>query len=931
MSQISDANHEQITEQKDKEPDSKAFQTDPVQSEASETPTSSRARGRKSPGKKGKKGPRSPVARGIQTRGTSKDSLLTAQALDELKKKRREDSRMSTWNARLEALDSLAKQFENQKETLEILQRTTVETQELQQELAKKIMDFLANNAKASTNPNQQQQEDKPERNSDLRDDKETIDSEKEQQERDKPRGQDKYTGDEAGSHISAVESQFSNKTRTSVIRGFSAWSETASTYVDKEQKKKSLQRTVPPRAPDEFHNGGIPSVHFDPPAKLTELKYESISNFVHEFKNVKVNVPGVSACGLLSKNVADTLYLRGVQTNSSNAILRYLQRHLAAFERMQKKRAVKNLKQKLAWESKYLNEIEQIYFFFDQVASHLRFLNQEEVNKNQKKILKLVVNKIPDIFDVDIDELAITMDGLNLNKLKTYLLSRSFVINKKEESMHNKKNKLKGIRPVQDMKGLRPKDNIPPPKFVSRIKLRRLGNEARTIGIMLKEKSSGESIKVKGLADTGADRNVSSVQAMEPYKVEVEDPIFIKEIQLPDKSLRKVTKVISAHVKLTQAGDQVDIGVQCFFCIDNPAWDEEIGKELKEALGPVIRNAKALPEHKILVFDEISKAEMDREKLGLFTSGCTLILVNAIRSNWQGVFSLFGSLNLEYIESIIFLGGEQRKVKSHTFHISHTSSRYLIFWNGKFDKKVIRNQTTSDVIQEFIELSEEMQKIFITLLDVSEVAIEFTSRLAESTGNYPEADRTVILTSKLKVLPIEEVTSTHFQDLENINDPAKVTPIVISNLVDDIPEELNEIGIGEGNIEQVEEKKLIKKMIVDKLEESTLSALEKEQMIETMKSSIESWGLKQSNAQMSLLDPIHVDLVKDHKILRSDGYHQSPEAEEFLELKFRSLQEAEIVEPAKNPLWGHPVFVVPKKMSVPSNWSQMDAMERAD
>eukprot|EP00924_Labyrinthula_sp_SR-Ha-C_P004933 augustus_masked-scaffold_1-processed-gene-16.1-mRNA-1 protein AED:1.00 eAED:1.00 QI:0/0/0/0/1/1/4/0/690 len=690
MSQTSDANHEQITEQKDKEPDSQAFQTDPVQSEASETPTSSRARGRKSPGKKGKKGPRSPVARGIQTRGTSKDSLLTAQDLDELKKKRREDSRMSTWNARLEALDSLAKQFENQKEILESLQRTTVETQELQQELAKKIMDVLANNAKASTNPNQQQQENKPKRDSDLRDDKETIDSEKEQQERDKPRGQDKYTGDETGSHISAVESQFSNKTRTSVIRGFSAWSETAST------------------APDEVHNGGIPSVHFDPPAKLTELKYESISNFVHDFNNVKVNVPAVSACGLLSKNVADTLYLSG-------------------------------------------------------------------------------------------------------------------------------------------------------------------------------EKSSGEFIKVKGLADTGADRNVSSVQAMEPYKVEVEDPIFIKEIQLPDKTLRKVTKVISAHVKLTQAGDQVDIGVQRFFCIDNPAWDEEIGKELKEALGPVIRNAKALPEHKILVFDEISKAVMDGGKLRLLNAGCTLVLVNAIRSNWQEVFSLFGALNLEYIESIIFLGGEQSKVKSQIFHISHTSSRYLIFWNSKFDKKVIRNQTTADVIQEFIELSEEMQKIFSTLLDVSEVAIEFTSRLEESTGNYSEADRTVILTRKLKVLPIEEVTSTHFQDLENINDPAKVTPIVISNLVDDIPEELNEIGIGEGNIEQVEEKKLIKKMIVEKLEESTLSALEKEQMIETMKSSVESWGLKQSNAQMSLLDPIHVDLVKDHKILRSDGYHQSPEAEEFL------------------------------------------------
>eukprot|EP00924_Labyrinthula_sp_SR-Ha-C_P010207 augustus_masked-scaffold_23-processed-gene-0.57-mRNA-1 protein AED:1.00 eAED:1.00 QI:0/0/0/0/1/1/3/0/415 len=404
MSQTSDANHEQITEQKDKEPDSQAAQTDPVQSEASETPTSSRAKGRKSPRKKGKKSPRSPVARGIQTRGTSKDSLLTTQALAELKKKRREDSRMSTWNARLEALDSLAKQFENQKKTLESLQRTTVETQELQQELAKKIVDVLTNNVKTSTNPNQQQQEGKPERDSDLReDDKETVDSGKEQQERDEPRGQDKYTGDEAGSHISA-----------------------------------------------------------------------------------------------------------------------------------------------------------------------------------------------------------------------TYLLSISFVINKKEEPIHNKKNKLKGIRVVQDMKGIRPKDKISPPKLISSIKLRRLGNEARIIGIMLKEKFSGEFIEVKGLADTGANRNVSSIQAMEPYKVEVEDPIFIKETQAPEKSLRKATKVIFTHFKLTQAGDQVDTGMQHIFCIDNPAWDEAI---LAKVTPIAIRNlVDDIPEelNKIGIgegnIEEMEKKESDRE-----------------------------------------------------------------------------------------------------------------------------------------------------------------------------------------------------------------------------------------------------------------------------------------------------------------------------
>eukprot|EP00924_Labyrinthula_sp_SR-Ha-C_P003860 augustus_masked-scaffold_3-processed-gene-6.68-mRNA-1 protein AED:1.00 eAED:1.00 QI:0/-1/0/0/-1/1/1/0/131 len=81
------------------------------------------------------------------------------------------------------------------------------------------------------------------------------------------------------------------------------------------------------------------------------------------------------------------------------------------------------------------------------------------------------------------------------------------------------------------------------------------------------------------------------------------------------------------------------------------------------------------------------------------------------------------------------------------------------------------------------------------------------------------------------------------------------------------------------------------------------------------------SWGLKQSSARMSLLSPIYVDLKAGYKILRADGYHQSPEAEEFLELKFKSLQEVGTVESSTNPVWGHLVFVVLKKMKTPQGW----------
>eukprot|EP00924_Labyrinthula_sp_SR-Ha-C_P002069 augustus_masked-scaffold_99-processed-gene-0.6-mRNA-1 protein AED:1.00 eAED:1.00 QI:0/0/0/0/1/1/2/0/490 len=83
------------------------------------------------------------------------------------------------------------------------------------------------------------------------------------------------------------------------------------------------------------------------------------------------------------------------------------------------------------------------------------------------------------------------------------------------------------------------------------------------------------------------------------------------------------------------------------------------------------------------------------------------------------------------------------------------------------------------------------------------------------------------------------------------------------------------------------------------------------------------SWGIKQSNAQMSLLSPIEVALVEGHHILHSDGYHLTVDEENFLDLKFKVLESAGIVERSTNPTWGHPVFVVEKKLEHPSEWSQ--------
>eukprot|EP00924_Labyrinthula_sp_SR-Ha-C_P001438 snap_masked-scaffold_44-processed-gene-1.65-mRNA-1 protein AED:1.00 eAED:1.00 QI:0/-1/0/0/-1/1/1/0/99 len=81
--------------------------------------------------------------------------------------------------------------------------------------------------------------------------------------------------------------------------------------------------------------------------------------------------------------------------------------------------------------------------------------------------------------------------------------------------------------------------------------------------------------------------------------------------------------------------------------------------------------------------------------------------------------------------------------------------------------------------------------------------------------------------------------------------------------------------------------------------------------MGDLMNLNINSWGIKQSNAQMSLLSPIEVSLKQGYSILRSDGYHLTVDEENFLDLKFKALETAGIFERSTNPTWGHPDFVV--------------------
>eukprot|EP00924_Labyrinthula_sp_SR-Ha-C_P013161 maker-scaffold_12-snap-gene-11.22-mRNA-1 protein AED:0.27 eAED:0.30 QI:0/0/0/1/0.5/0.2/5/0/868 len=187
--------------------------------------------------------------------------------------------------------------------------------------------------------------------------------------------------------------------------------------------------------------------------------------------------------------------------------------------------------------------------------------------------------------------------------------------------------------------------------------------------------------------------------------------------------------------------------------------------------------------------------------------------------------------------------------------------------------------------------------------------------RLENISGNF--------IISKVDAVPLFVIKDNYTKHVDNLGPDEPIPPILISNMADNMPEKFDEVGIGEGNISKKEELESLKNMIATKVSASTLTDEQKGAMIQVISGHMSSWGIKQSNAQMSLMSPIEVSLVEGYRILRSHGYHLTVDEENFLDLKFKALESAGIVERSTNPTWGHPLFVVEKKLENPPDWYQ--------
>eukprot|EP00924_Labyrinthula_sp_SR-Ha-C_P014113 snap_masked-scaffold_56-processed-gene-1.6-mRNA-1 protein AED:1.00 eAED:1.00 QI:0/-1/0/0/-1/1/1/0/406 len=309
-------------------------------------------------------------------------------------------------------------------------------------------------------------------------------------------------------------------------------WSRTGSTYVDKKFHTRNYEPRYLPTSSFPPTTRGYPLVHIQPPNKLTALTVEKIKAFVHEVETTLPNVP-MNVLSLISSSVTESLQQRRVNTNESQSIIIYLKKHLQNYYKAERSRSISQLQTVLKWPMKNMLPEDQIYTFIDNAMKILKLLDKDKMNRNRKKILKTILSKVPETFNFNVDEMLLDVKELNLPKLRSKMMKRRFVLRVKV----NKTKQVSGLKTshlhLYQHEGDRKRKQF---KKVGCIILRRIGKEATPINLMLFHLANKQYIQVNGIADTGANYNVSSIQALKDFTIKTKDPQYIKEVQFPDK-----------------------------------------------------------------------------------------------------------------------------------------------------------------------------------------------------------------------------------------------------------------------------------------------------------------------------------------------------------------------------------------------------------
>eukprot|EP00924_Labyrinthula_sp_SR-Ha-C_P007849 snap_masked-scaffold_28-processed-gene-4.16-mRNA-1 protein AED:1.00 eAED:1.00 QI:0/-1/0/0/-1/1/1/0/451 len=380
-------------------------------------------------------------------------SVLPFSALDELKRIRRENRRLKNQNTALEDYESCLREKEITNQQQLELDKEKLAKKEAELDIREKGLEFLLSKQQAPQDHNLKQLENlrswhdnlvaKEMELSTLKDNlREDIDQIEERKRRKEESelpdistaadeelrsSRDKQGQDEPRDVVSIGGNAGKNSHRATSL--YDKWSETGSTFLEKYKYKGLPGNPGYQTLPQAPVTHGLPLVEAQLPENLRQLTGDKIENFLHHYRNIVRNVPSLSIRSLLTKDLSDLLEQRGVNIDSSEAIINYLTRHLINFEKAKRLRCLGILEKNLKCPSAYLIPAEQIYLFFDQVSKILKHLDKNELKKYKKKILWSVINQIPSVFGIEYQQFLLVSKGFSVSKLKSILLSRRFLL----------------------------------------------------------------------------------------------------------------------------------------------------------------------------------------------------------------------------------------------------------------------------------------------------------------------------------------------------------------------------------------------------------------------------------------------------------------------------------------------------------------------
>eukprot|EP00924_Labyrinthula_sp_SR-Ha-C_P003852 augustus_masked-scaffold_3-processed-gene-6.69-mRNA-1 protein AED:1.00 eAED:1.00 QI:0/0/0/0/1/1/4/0/398 len=226
----------------------------------------------------------------------------------------------------------------------------------------------------------------------------------------------------------------------------------------------------------------------------------------------------------------------------------------------------------------------------------------------------------------------------------------------------------------------------------------------------------------------------------------------------------------------------------------------KEVGMKQRLSSAPLETKMERPDEVKVLLYRESTHIAFRDEILNEIRT-YHFLAIDVHGDSWYWIFETMYANNFRLEKNIIYkernadLGGNEETRQYSKLRTIRTADRFLLSLNEDTNIK-FSHQKNNNVHLEVDNIVGLLQEV------ISEILI----------------GKMYIDISRVKAVPIEEVNTEHFNQLEDKINRAEVLPIAITNVVDDIPEELNELGIGEGNIFASEEKQLIDDMIKQKL-----------------------------------------------------------------------------------------------------------------